>query len=65
MSVLPKNMIPGVSYRIQPTIVGTYHSNSGKQVRFIINNDLHEFPITSTFYSVSKTRTKKRKSRRR
>uniref|UniRef100_A0A6C0B8Y1 Uncharacterized protein n=1 Tax=viral metagenome TaxID=1070528 RepID=A0A6C0B8Y1_9ZZZZ len=65
MQVLPKNMIPSVSYRIKTTknILGTYHSNSGTHLRFIIHNQLHEFPVTSTIYSISKTR-KKRKSRR-
>jgi hypothetical protein len=61
MKVLPKNMIPGISYRIQPNTIGTYHSNSGTQVRFIVHNKLQQFPVTSTFYSISNTR-KKRKS---
>ena len=61
MEVSWKKLIPSVSYRIQNKI-GTYHSNSGTHVRFIMNNKLTEFPITSTIYSISKTR--KNKSRK-
>ena len=44
-------LIPGVQYRIKSKI-GTYHSNSGTHVRFIINRKLEEFPKTT----LSKTR---------
>jgi hypothetical protein len=57
MEVSWKNLIPSVSYRIHSlNKIGRYHSNSGKLVRFIINRTLVEVPITSTFYSISKTR---------
>jgi hypothetical protein len=56
MEVSPKNMIPGVSYLIKKDTVGIYHSNSGKQVRFIINRKLQQFPITSSISRKNKTR---------
>jgi hypothetical protein len=63
MEVSSKNLIPGVQYRIHNlNKVGTYHSNSGTYVRFIMNRTLLEVPITCTIYSILKTR--KNKSRK-
>ncbi len=57
MEISWKKLIPSVSYQIHSlNKIGTYHSNSGTYLRFIINRTLVEVPITSTFSSISKTR---------
>jgi hypothetical protein len=60
MEVSWKNLIPSISYQIHSlNKIGTYHSNSGTYLRFIINRTLVEVPITSTISSISKTRKNK------
>jgi hypothetical protein len=62
MEISWKKLIPSVSYQIHSlNKIGTYHSNSGTHLRFIINRTLVEIPNTSTIYSVSKTRKNKSK----